>query len=642
MRLTNSPDSFSFFSQISSLKVLCFVCIRIEFFNSQVICRESKATRKQINIQDKESDTAVEVANGFVRFMSSPNVKSQRSRRRRKQKKSKDVSPNNSTEDANGSTDNDRAKANSDPNMPLEQVEVEYVPETAELDGDLGEEFRKIFEKFNWKEAAVSGENEQNHETAQDAAVSKKKMDSDGEEEEEEEENPRQKEKGLSNKKKLQQRMTIAELKLMSARPDVVEVWDVTAPDPVLLVHLKSCRNTVPVPRHWCQKRKYLQGKCGIEKPPFQLPEAIAKTGIMEQRQAYVEKEEGKKAKQKQRDRMQPKSQMNIDYQILHDAFFKNPTKPKLTKHGDLYYEGKEFEVKMREMKPGVLSKELKQALGMPEGAPPPWLLNMQRYGPPPSYPGLKIPGLNAPIPPGARFGYQPGGWGKPPVDESGRPLYGDVFGVFQQEQPDYEDEPIDKGKHWDDYEEEEVEVEEEEEEEEVQIKEEKMEDDIQSVDSISNTSMDFDIPDVIDLRKEQWKDPGVDIREVNDYRNQQRKEPERPLYQVLPEQESKIAPGTILGTTHTYMVPGTQDTTSALKSKKTDKVDVTLAPEELEETDNVLEAKYEQAMEEEKLRNKPEDFSDMVAENAKKRKRKMQEKEGKSKKKKKKTDFKF
>ena len=54
----------------------------------------------------------------------------------------------------------------------------------------------------------------------------------------------------------------------------------------------------------------------------------------------------------------------------------------------------------------------------MPEGAPPPWLINMQRYGPPPSYPKLKIPGLNAPIPPGASYGYHPGGWGKPPVDE--------------------------------------------------------------------------------------------------------------------------------------------------------------------------------------------------------------------------------
>lgn len=61
---------------------------------------------------------------------------------------------------------------------------------------------------------------------------------------------------------------------------------------------------------------------------------------------------------------------------------------------------------------------------------PPPWLIAMQRYGPPPSYPNLKIPGLNAPIPDGSSFGYHAGGWGKPPVDEFGRPLYGDVFGL--------------------------------------------------------------------------------------------------------------------------------------------------------------------------------------------------------------------
>ena len=55
----------------------------------------------------------------------------------------------------------------------------------------------------------------------------------------------------------------------------------------------------------------------------------------------------------------------------------------------------------------------------------------MQRFGPPPSYPHLKIAGLNSPIPPGASFGYHPGGWGKPPVDENGRPLYGNVFGPY-------------------------------------------------------------------------------------------------------------------------------------------------------------------------------------------------------------------
>lgn len=38
-----------------------------------------------------------------------------------------------------------------------------------------------------------------------------------------------------------------------------VQIWDATAADPKLLVYLKSYRNTVPVPRHWCQKRKFLQ-----------------------------------------------------------------------------------------------------------------------------------------------------------------------------------------------------------------------------------------------------------------------------------------------------------------------------------------------------------------------------------------------
>lgn len=66
-------------------------------------------------------------------------------------------------------------------------------------------------------------------------------------------------------------------------------------------------------------------------------------------------------------------------------------------------------------------------------GHPPPWLINMQRYGPPPSYPDLKIPGLNSPIPPGGQFGYHPGGWGKPPVDEHGNPVYGNVFGAWEE-----------------------------------------------------------------------------------------------------------------------------------------------------------------------------------------------------------------
>ena len=73
--------------------------------------------------------------------------------------------------------------------------------------------------------------------------------------------------------------LMISQLKQDCPRPEVVEVWDIRARDPKLLVFLKSYRNTVPVPRHWSQKRKYLQGKRGIEKPPFELPSFIGATG---------------------------------------------------------------------------------------------------------------------------------------------------------------------------------------------------------------------------------------------------------------------------------------------------------------------------------------------------------------------------
>ena len=96
---------------------------------------------------------------------------------------------------------------------------------------------------------------------------------------------------------------------------------------------------------------------------------------------------------------MQPKlGKLDIDYQILHDAFFKHQTKPHLTIFGDIYYENKEYENKMKIYKPGRISEKLRVCLGIPENSPPPWIINMQRYGPPPAYPNLKIPGVNAPI----------------------------------------------------------------------------------------------------------------------------------------------------------------------------------------------------------------------------------------------------
>mmetsp|Transcript_12843 Transcript_12843/g.38240 ORF Transcript_12843/g.38240 Transcript_12843/m.38240 type:complete len:557 (-) Transcript_12843:44-1714(-) len=300
---------------------------------------------------------------------------------------------------------------------PAEKVTVEYV--SASYDGDASLAlFQDVFAKFATAEALTTPQAE-----VKAAPTEEKKAEAAEEEVEEKEMSKKQ--------RKAATRMTVAELKQSVAHPEVVEAHDVTAGDPKLLVLLKSTRNTVPVPRHWCHKRRYLQGKRGMEKKPWQLPEFIAQTGIEKIRRAVEEANAQKKVAALQRDRVAPKmGRMDVDYQVLHDAFFKWQTKPAMSGHGELYYEGKEFEVHLKQKRPGTLSASLKAALGMPDGAPPPWLINMQRYGPPPSYPHLRIPGLNAPIPDGASFGYHPGGWGKPPVDEYGRPLYGDVFGA--------------------------------------------------------------------------------------------------------------------------------------------------------------------------------------------------------------------
>lgn len=41
---------------------------------------------------------------------------------------------------------------------------------------------------------------------------------------------------------------------------------------------------------------------------------------------------------------------LDIDYQVLHDAFFKYQTKPNLSGLGELYYEGKEFEARVSQI----------------------------------------------------------------------------------------------------------------------------------------------------------------------------------------------------------------------------------------------------------------------------------------------------
>ncbi|CAG8578877.1 4759_t:CDS:10 [Rhizophagus irregularis] len=482
-----------------------------------------------------------------------------------------------------------------------EKVEIEYVlqPPLDVSNDPYFEEFSKVFAHFqianNESEAQPEMKEEEKEETNKSKDDIKTKELDEGSDMETEED---KQEKVSKKKLKKLARLSVAQLKQLVKRPEVVEWVDVTAADPKLLVSLKAYRNTVPVPQHWSQKRKYLQGKRGIEKPAFDLPDFIKDTGIMEMREAVKEKEDAAKLKQKTRERVQPKmGKLDIDYQKLHDAFFRFQSKPKLTIHGELYYEGKEFETKLKEKKPGQLSEELKAALNMPPLAPPPWLIAMQRYGPPPSYPNLKIPGLNAPIPEGAQWGFHPGGWGKPPVDEYNRPLYGDVFGTYQQDIPSDIVQPIERSL-WG----------------ELEYEEEALQEGLVTPSGLSSvpSASGLETPDFIELRKYQKSDED---------------EPKQ-LYTVLPQKEASISG--FMGSQHVYDLSSTS-TSGPLKGTTKRKavgagVDVALDPSEMANLDEeTLRAKFEEAQQATLPEGAHEDFSDMVAEHASKQAKKRQ-----------------
>ncbi|KAK1864350.1 hypothetical protein I4F81_006899 [Pyropia yezoensis] len=197
------------------------------------------------------------------------------------------------------------------------------------------------------------------------------------------------------------------------AVPSVVDPWDVASPEPDLLAALKATTvpPPIPVPGHWRQKRKYLQNKRGLAKAPFELPPYVAATGIGGLRDAAADAATEKSMKRIGRERIRPKvGAGGVPAKVLRDAFLVHATKPRLTPMGDLYYELRETEGggggdggSGRRPVPGELSADLRAALGMPPDGvhPPPWLRAMQQYGPPPAYPTLRLPGVNAPLPPG-------------------------------------------------------------------------------------------------------------------------------------------------------------------------------------------------------------------------------------------------
>jgi splicing factor 3B subunit 2 len=440
-------------------------------------------------------------------------------------------------------------------------------------------------------------------------------------------------------KRKEQNKLSVAELKALVKKPETVDWTDTSASDPRLLVHIKAYRNVVPVPSHWSLKREYLSSKRGVEKPPFALPKFIQETGIAEMRDAVLEKQDQASLKQKQRERVAPKmGKLDIDYQKLYEAFFRFQTKPELTRYGEVYYEGKEYETNLRHLRPGELSDELKDALNIPPGAPPPWLINQQRFGPPPSYPALKIPGLNAPPPPGSDWGFHPGGYGKPPVDEAtNRPLYGgDIFGFLKTQQNTQQGEPIVKDL-WG-----ELQAPEEESEEEESDEEEDEDQDEGGAGLQTPSGTETPSGMVSTVPSEFGGTESVSEFDLRKRRGTETEESAHPrsAYQVIPEHQTRVQG--FFGGDRAYDLKAAQNNMPVLgqeenrKRKKPGDVDVSVDPDALQAADGIdksnLKNLYEQQR---KAEENPswafqEDLSDMIASESRKRLKRDDEKRGK------------
>lgn len=202
------------------------------------------------------------------------------------------------------------------------------------------------------------------------------------------------------------------ELKLVVPYPELLEIEDATCVDPVAYNLMKGRCGTVPVPRYWRSASKRMFPRT-YHKPGYRVPRGVAGTGIPELRRMMREREAGMSLRERIREKLHPKlGRSLVNQQTLHDAFFLHEARPHISRHGEVFEPGTDWFT--RGCSPGVMSSELMEALGIDDRSPPPWLFPMQKYGMPPSYPDAKIPGVNAPIPEGCSYGYQPRGWGEP------------------------------------------------------------------------------------------------------------------------------------------------------------------------------------------------------------------------------------
>lgn len=223
----------------------------------------------------------------------------------------------------------------------------------------------------------------------------------------------RRTEHGRRQRKRVDLQDRYEELKAVVPYPELLELEDAGCEDTVFQNEMKG-RGVVPVPEHWRSNSGRMFPR-GYAKPRYRISPHVMDTGVPEMRRAVREEEASLGLRAKIKERLYPRlGRSLVNQQTLYNAFFVNGTRPRMTGYGEVFSARPEYF--MKRCRPGILSAELMEAVGIDERTPPPWLFRMQKHGMPPSYPDARIPGLNSPIPDGCLYGYQPGGWGEPVV----------------------------------------------------------------------------------------------------------------------------------------------------------------------------------------------------------------------------------
>lgn len=128
----------------------------------------------------------------------------------------------------------------------LDEARRSSFAEDHDLDASEFAEFQKIFERFEEAQQGVGTKQEEKEHVIWD------EENDNIPDEEDEKAAPRKSKK----QRKRDNKLSVAELKAMARKPDLVEWTDADSSDPRLLLAIKSHRNVVPVPGHWALKRE--------------------------------------------------------------------------------------------------------------------------------------------------------------------------------------------------------------------------------------------------------------------------------------------------------------------------------------------------------------------------------------------------